>query len=86
MILTIRDGIELHPGHPFHWCALKVIAHAISNDDVLCAHSEESGCYLIIHLIWSGGEDSYDVDGNAMRIAFLIVNFDDGFAEYKGDY
>jgi hypothetical protein len=28
----------------------------------------------------------YAVGGNAMRIAFLIINFDDGFAEYKADY
>jgi hypothetical protein len=28
----------------------------------------------------------YDVGGNARRIAFLIINFDDSFAEYKADY
>jgi hypothetical protein len=28
----------------------------------------------------------YDVGGNSMRIVFLIINFDDSFAEYKADY
>jgi hypothetical protein len=28
----------------------------------------------------------YDAGGNARRIAFLIINFDDSFAEYKADY
>jgi hypothetical protein len=28
----------------------------------------------------------YDVGGNSMRIAFLIINFDDSYAEYKADY
>jgi hypothetical protein len=30
--------------------------------------------------------ESYDVGGNSMRIVFLIINFDDSFAEYKADY
>lgn len=30
--------------------------------------------------------EAYDIGGNARRIAFLIINFDDSFAEYKADY
>lgn len=61
--------IELHPGHPFHGYKLKVIAHAISNDDVLCAHTEESGRYSIIHLTWRGRAEigscpTIDFDGD----------------------
>ena len=61
--------IELHPAHPFHGCKLKVIAHAIGNDDVLCANPEEPGRYSIIHLTWRGGAEigncpTIDFDGD----------------------
>ncbi|MGC3023589.1 hypothetical protein ACPUER_00280 [Burkholderia sp. DN3021] len=60
---------ELHSSHPFHGYKLKVIAHATGNDDVLCAHTEESGRYSIIHLTWRGGAElgncpTVDFDGD----------------------
>lgn len=61
--------IELHPAHPFNGYKLKVIAHATGNDDVLCAHTEESGRYSIIHLTWRGAAEigscpTIDFDGD----------------------
>ncbi|WGY71227.1 hypothetical protein KEC55_29990 [Burkholderia cepacia] len=65
--------VELHPDHPFHGRKLMVMAHALSNDDVLCAHTDESGRYSIIHLTWRGGPElgacpTIDFDGDRNEV------------------
>jgi len=61
--------IEIHPEHPFYGRKLKVIAHAMGNDDVLCTHVDDPKRYSVLHLTWAGRPElgscpTIDFDGN----------------------
>lgn len=69
---------ELHDGHAFFGVALHVIAHRLTDDDVLCKHDTAPGVvtgrYSIVHLTWSGRAEigacpTVDADGPWAAIA-----------------
>ncbi|MFF8742995.1 hypothetical protein [Streptomyces californicus] len=68
LALAAELSTEVHPAHPFFGTALEVIAHRLSNDDVLCRHRATPSRYSILHLTWShreeiGGCPTIDADG-----------------------
>ncbi|WAL83550.1 hypothetical protein OYT13_03510 [Pandoraea sp. XJJ-1] len=81
---------------------LKVLCEAktinISEDEANRRNTGRSGCIsdslneqFLNKLMSTLGKaksqmETYDIGGNARRIAFLIINFDDSFAEYKVNY
>lgn len=66
--------IEIHPEHPFYRRNLKVIAHALGCDDVICTHVDEPGRYSVLHLTWGGRPEigtcpTIDFDGDRHGVA-----------------
>ncbi|MFE9458952.1 hypothetical protein [Streptomyces californicus] len=68
LALAAELSTEVHPAHPFFGTALEVIAHRLSNDDVLCRHRANPSRYSVLHLTWSHREEigscpTIDADG-----------------------
>lgn len=73
LALAAELSTEVHPAHPFFGTALEVIAHRLTNDDVLCRHHATPSRYSILHLTWShreeiGGCPTIDADGEWRHI------------------
>ncbi|MYW76524.1 hypothetical protein GTY38_00065 [Streptomyces sp. SID8369] len=73
LALAAELSTEVHPAHPFFGTALEVIAHRLTNDDVLCRHRASPSRYSILHLTWShreeiGGCPTIDADGEWRHI------------------
>ncbi len=73
LALAAELNTEVHPAHPFFGTALEVIAHRLTNDDVLCRHRAAPSRYSILHLTWShreeiGGCPTIDADGEWRHI------------------
>ncbi|MFF2597483.1 hypothetical protein ACFVVB_00210 [Streptomyces californicus] len=73
LALAAELSTEVHPAHPFFGTALEVIAHRLTNDDVLCRHRATPSRYSILHLTWShreeiGGCPTIDADGEWRHI------------------
>ncbi|MFD3794373.1 hypothetical protein [Streptomyces californicus] len=73
LALAAELSTEVHPAHPFFGTALEVIAHRLTNDDVLCRHRAAPSRYSILHLTWShreeiGGCPTIDADGEWRHI------------------
>ncbi|MFH8881187.1 hypothetical protein [Streptomyces californicus] len=68
LALAAELSTEVHPAHPFFGTALDVIAHRLTNDDVLCRHRATPSRYSVLHLTWSHREEigscpTIDADG-----------------------
>lgn len=73
LALAAELSTEVHPAHPFFGTALEVIAHRLTDDDVLCRHRATPSRYSILHLTWShreeiGGCPTIDADGEWRHI------------------
>ncbi|MFD8585299.1 hypothetical protein ACFV2A_20645 [Streptomyces californicus] len=73
LALAAELSTEVHPAHPFFGTALEVIAHRLTNDDVLCRHRATPSRYSILHLTWSHREEigscpTIDADGEWRHI------------------
>jgi hypothetical protein len=51
-------ALELPPGHLLEDLAVRVVAHRMGTDDILCWHIQEPRRFTVIHLTWSGGKQT----------------------------
>ncbi|WP_141918591.1 hypothetical protein [Klugiella xanthotipulae] len=84
-VLQQELEVELHPNHPFFGARLEVIAHRLSNDDVVCRHAETPDRFSILHLTWSrrpevGVCSRIEADGRWGH----ILAYEAGFGEAQG--
>lgn len=51
-------ALELPPGHLLDGIPVKVIAHRLGTDDILCWHVHDPLRFTVIHLTWSSSKQT----------------------------